>query len=70
MHGHLASAAKANTGGLLLALMALVCGPWFLVSGLRGRWWIAIPNAWWFSIYVFLVVAVTFSQWGFRLLAA
>lgn len=67
MRGDMVASAECNPGGLLLALMAMVSGPWFLVSGLRGRWWMAVPNPWWFTFYVFVVVAITLAQWAYRL---
>ena len=37
-HGQPWSAVQANVGGASLGILAVVFGPWLLVSGLRGRW--------------------------------
>jgi hypothetical protein len=56
-------AARCNLGGALAGITALWAGPWMLVSGIRGRWWIGQPAAW---IVVALASATYFAiigQW-------
>src|SRR5262249_52642491 len=43
VRGQAIAAFRANSGGALLGLAALVCGPWLLISGTRGRWLIGPP---------------------------
>jgi hypothetical protein len=38
MRGQLIQSAHANTGGLMLGVLAALGAPWMLASGLRGRW--------------------------------
>ena len=68
MEGRLWASAKANVAGMSLGICALVAGPWMLVSGLRGRWWIGLPNE---RIILFVglaLFALTFGNWVVRLL--
>jgi len=65
--GRLAAAFQANAGGALLALLALVGGPWMLASGLRGRWLVAPPHEWGTLAVGLVVLAVTIAQWTLRL---
>src|SRR5262245_3794824 len=36
--GRVWSSLSVNAGGTLLGIAAAVCGPWLLLSGVRGRW--------------------------------
>jgi hypothetical protein len=38
MRGQVIQSAYANTGGLMLGVLAALGAPWMLASGLRGRW--------------------------------
>jgi hypothetical protein len=38
MQGNVWQAARANAGGVLLAVAAIVAWPWLLASAVRGRW--------------------------------
>ena len=67
VRGHVASAFRANAGGTLLALVALVCGPWLLVSGLRGRWVLGPPREMAILAAGLVIVAVTLFDWTLRL---
>src|SRR5438045_783023 len=44
MRGHVLAALRANCGGAILAAGAVLIGPWMLISGLRGRWFMAPPH--------------------------
>jgi hypothetical protein len=64
-----ADAARANLGGVLLGLLAMVAGPWLLGSAVRGDWLGISPGgaaAAWIAI---AVLSVTLIHWVFRLLA-
>ena len=66
--GRILDSLGANPGGTLLALAALLSGPWLLLSGWTGRW---IPGALsvpWLLSLIGLLMAVTVTQWIVRLL--
>jgi hypothetical protein len=67
LRGHVASAFPANAGGALLALAALVCGPWLVVSGVRGRWLIGPPRESVTLAVGLVIVAVTVIDWTMRI---
>jgi Protein of unknown function (DUF2752) len=67
LRGHVASAFRANAGGALLALAALVCGPWLVVSGVRGRWLIGPPRESVTLAVGLVIVAVTVIDWTMRI---
>jgi hypothetical protein len=67
VRGRIVQAAKANSGGALLAAVAAVCGPWLLVSGLVGKWFWRRPNEWVAVGIAVAVVVVTMADWGYRL---
>ena len=67
MRGQIVPALRANAGGAMLAVAALVGGPWLLASGIRGRWletWLA--ESWLIALAV-LILATTLTQWILRL---
>jgi len=65
--GHVLAAVKTNAGGALLALLALVLGPWLLVSGLRGKWVWRSMTEWMAAAVGIAVLLVTVTDWGCRL---
>jgi hypothetical protein len=68
VHGHVAEALRANIGGTLLGLLAVVSVPWLLVSAVCGRWLPARPGpvpATWLSAGIGVV---TLIQWGWRMM--
>ncbi len=67
MHGNVLGSLKANTGGALLGLTALVMGPWLAASGLRGRWLWGPPHELTVLGVAALVVVVTLADWCVRL---
>lgn len=69
MHGEIIQSARVNTGGLLLGLLAIVGGPWLLISSIRGRWWLAEPDAHWVLAISGVVMFVTLVQWIWRLVS-
>jgi hypothetical protein len=69
MRGEWCDAVRANLGGTLLGLMAIVAVPWLLASAACGKWLGLSPNAAaakWGSLGI---VLVTLINWIFRLLA-
>ncbi len=67
MQGQLIGALRANVGGTLLGVLALIGTPWVLVSTIRGRWLGSGPNraaAAWVTLAIVLVMLV---DWGLRL---
>ena len=67
IRGELFAAAEANTGGLMLAALAALSGPWFTGSAVRGRWLVTIPNPWHYTFVIFVTTIVTVVQWSVRL---
>jgi hypothetical protein len=67
MHGHVVQSLEANSGGALLALAAIVFGPWSLVSGLRGRWLLRPLDERIALVLVVTILVVTLLDWGIRL---
>ena len=69
VRGEWVGAGRANLGGALLGLMAIVAVPWLLISAVSGKWLGLSPSAAaakWVSIVILLV---TLIDWAFRLLA-
>ena len=64
--GHLISSFQANAGGALLALVSLACGPWLVVSGLRGRWTLARPHEFTVMVVGVTIIVVTLADWTLR----
>ena len=67
VRGNIFQSLRSNSGGTMLALASAVSGPWLLVSGLIGRWWIRQPNEWAVVGVATLIVIVTMVDWGIRL---
>lgn len=65
--GHWPASVRANAGGALLAVAALVLGPWTLVSAARGRWFLRAPDERVLLAATLSVVAVTLLDWVYRL---
>ena len=64
MRGRVLRAVEVNAGGALLALVATICGPWLLISGLRGRYaWFRLNEYVLIGLAVITVVVVLI-QWG------
>jgi Protein of unknown function (DUF2752) len=66
LRGDAVSAFRANAGGALLAAGAMICGPWLLVSGVRGRWLVAPPHEGATLAGGLVIVAVTLIDWTLR----
>jgi hypothetical protein len=64
--GHVLSSFQANAGGALLALVCLACGPWLLVSGLRGRWTFARPHEGTVMVIGIAIIVITLADWTLR----
>lgn len=67
VRGQLPSALKANIGGTLLAALAVIAGPWGVISGIRGRWLWPPPNDLWTATLTIGILLVTLSDWVARL---
>jgi hypothetical protein len=59
---------RANVGGSLLGMAALVLAPWALVSGLRGRWLCGGLDERWLVGLLWAIMVITLLDWGVRLL--
>ncbi len=68
-HGQILRAFRANVGGALLALAAMVAVPWLLLSAALGRWLFRPPPAPWVAIAASALGMVTLLQWVVRLAA-
>lgn len=67
MRGQLPSALKSNTGGTLLAVLAVIAGPWGVISAIRGRWLWPPPGDLWVAALTIGILLVTLGDWGVRL---
>jgi len=65
--GHLLASLRANSGGTLLGIASVVCGPWLLVSGLLGRWIVRPPSEWVTLAAGLAIIGVTLIDWAIRL---
>ena len=69
LDGSVVLACKANAGGALTGLCALLATPWMLLSAARGRWWLGCPSD---GVWIGLAIAiasVTLLDWAWRLYA-
>lgn len=67
VRGQALSSVQANSGGALLAIVAILTGPWMLLCGLRGRWLLRPPNEWAVLGVGLSVVFITVVDWIIRL---
>ena len=66
VRGQLASAVAANSGGTLLALTAMLLGPWLVASGVRGRWLFGKPDPTVVFAAMAAILGVTLLDWVVR----
>lgn len=66
MRGQIVQSMHANTGGMLLALLAIAGAPWMLISAMRGRWWISDLSPVTVLVGGGIVFFVSFAQWVWR----
>jgi hypothetical protein len=67
MRGQVVSAVRVNSGGALLAVVAAVCGPWMLASGVCGRWLWGPPREGPTLAVGLAIIATTLIDWSVRL---
>ncbi len=67
VRGQVISACRANVGGVLLAAVSLIAGPWLLVSGLAGRWFYGTPNELATLIAAIAIAGISLIDWTIRL---
>jgi hypothetical protein len=67
MRGNVVGSVRANAGGTLFALAALVSGPWLLVSGVKGRWVMWTPDDRLLLGIGLTMIGVTLIDWFVRL---
>ena len=67
VRGHVLAAMQVNAGGTLLALAAAICGPWLVLSGVRGRWLVGRPAEGLVLATGLTIIVVTLVQWTVRL---
>lgn len=67
MHGQVWRALRSNAGGTLLAVSAIFWGPWFVGSGLRGRFAWQPPPLEWIAAGAATIATVTLLEWGVRM---
>jgi len=70
VRGRLIESARANVGGMLLGLLAVVGVVWMYASALVGRWVAWKPNEVALAVVALAVLFVALVQWGWRLLAS
>ncbi|HEY1599746.1 MAG TPA: DUF2752 domain-containing protein [Pirellulales bacterium] len=66
-HGHWRQALAANVGGTLLAVVAVVVATVCVISAVRGRWLVKIPNDWVWATGALALAAITLLDWAIRL---
>ena len=66
MRGQVLGALQSNVGGTLLAVAAMISGPWMLVSGLRGRWFLGCPHELLVAGIGVGIVMITVFDWVLR----
>ncbi len=69
-HGRPLRAFRANIGGALLAMAAMLAVPWLALSAVLGRWLFRPPPAHWIAIGASTLGIVTLLQWFARLVSA
>jgi hypothetical protein len=69
MRGQWYEACRANAGGTLFGLLAMVAAPWLLGSALRGDWLGVRPDERVAAGVLATVLLVTTIDWAIRLLA-
>ena len=67
VRGQAFSSVKSNSGGALLAIVAILTGPWMVLCGLRGRWLLRPPNEWAVVGVGLSVILITVVDWIIRL---
>ena len=65
--GRFAAAARANSGGLLLAVFCAAQIPWLAASLWTGRPWRLRRPEWWAVFACGVIAAVTLADWAVRL---
>jgi hypothetical protein len=67
MHADPINALRANSVGVLLAVFALLCIPWNLLSAWRGRYWIIRSPERALIMFLFVFVTLMLTRWGILL---
>lgn len=67
VRGQIVRSFVANVGGALSCIAVLICVPYFLVSGVRGRWIVRPPTDWALATLCTVFVVVTLLDWCLRL---
>jgi hypothetical protein len=67
VQGQVVQAFLANVGGALSCIVVVICVPYFLVSGVRGRWMVRPPTDWALATMSTVFVVVTLLDWLLRL---
>ncbi len=67
VRGQMVAALRANAGGAMLAIVAAICGPWLVGSGVRGRWLMKRPAEEVVLAIGLTIIVVTLVQWTLRL---
>ena len=70
VRGQLTAATEVNAGGTLLGLLAMMTGPWAVISAARGSYLGGQPSSRALLAVALVVVVVTLAHWIWRLAAA
>lgn len=68
VRGRVPSALRANVAGTLLAALAIMAGPWLMLSAIRGRTLGRLPSDRVLAVAAFALLTVTLLDWCWRLL--
>jgi hypothetical protein len=69
VRGNVVGAFRANAGGALLAMLAIVAVPWLLASARRGKWIGVLPNGVVAACISTTILVVILIDWVVRLLS-
>jgi len=70
VRGEVARAAAASMGGLLAGMLAIGISAWTIVTAVRGRWWIGLPNEKVFIAVGLIFATITLADWCHKLWAS
>ncbi len=67
MNGNVLGSMQANSAGCLLGVLAVITGPWALISAIRGRWAAGPPRDRTLIFGTVVVVVVVIADWFYRI---
>lgn len=68
VRGQWLASVRSNSGGAVLALAAMVIGPWLVSAAVAGRWLVHPPGDRAIAALAIGFIAITLLDWIYRLL--